>query len=51
MTDFSLIFLSVRYTARASVGREQFPEVTGSSKKAAREAAAQAALEELRRRG
>ncbi|XP_048014022.1 double-stranded RNA-specific adenosine deaminase-like [Megalobrama amblycephala] len=40
-----------RFTARARVGREQFPEGSGSSKKAAREAAAQAALEELRRRG
>ncbi|XP_077056296.1 double-stranded RNA-specific adenosine deaminase-like [Siphateles boraxobius] len=40
-----------RFTVRVRLGLEEFPEGSGSNKRAAREAAARKALRELRRRG
>ncbi len=48
---FLFIFLSVRHTVQVRIGWEVFPEGEGLNKKSAREAAAQEALDELKKQG
>ncbi len=51
LVSFCFIFLSVRYTMQLKIGEEVFPEGAGGNKVMAKCAAAEAALEELKKQG